>query len=188
MPVSETGFRGKPAAITGLLVAFGWIFVSFVPGISGHNLTDARDDIINIVVKWCVVLILAVIAFGIRRWTPSELGIRALRGRDLLAAVGAFLIALVLSGAASRLVVMPTSLDMHKLAAVPFALRFGVVLTAAVSEEFLYRGYAIEELASLMGGNYWIAGLLSLAIFTASHARLYGFSRSLIIPALVAQF
>jgi len=81
-------------------------------------------------------------------------------------------------------VAMPAQFDMHKLAAVRFAVRFGLVLTAAVSEEFLYRGYGIEELAHLTG-NYSIAGLLSLLIFTASHAGLYGFSRSLIIPCLV---
>jgi len=80
---------------------------------------------------------------------------------------------------------MPASLsDLQKLAAVPLGLRIVVVLTAAICEEFIYRGFGIEELAYLTGRR-WLAGLLSLILFTVSHAGLYGISAALIIPGLV---
>jgi hypothetical protein len=47
-----------------------------------------------------------------------------------------------------RIVAMPSSLiDLQKMAAVPLNLRIAVVLTAAICEEFMYRGFGIEELA-----------------------------------------
>jgi len=80
---------------------------------------------------------------------------------------------------------MPSSVsDLQKLAAVPVGLRIAVVLTAAICEEFIYRGFGIEELAYLTGKR-WLAGLLSLTLFTVSHAGLYGISVALIIPGLV---
>jgi membrane protease YdiL (CAAX protease family) len=185
MPPYDRGFAGRPAAIMGIAFAFGWILLFAVPGITAHTLTSARDEITNISLKWSVLLVLCIIAFAIRRWTPAELGIRPLHWGDALAASAAFVIAFVLSGVASRFVAMPGSLsDLHKLAAVPVSLRFGLVLTAALSEEFMYRGYGIEELKNLTG-SYSIAGLLSLLIFTVSHAGIYGFSRALIVPGLV---
>lgn len=91
----------------------------------------------------------------------------------------------MLSGIASHMVAMPSSLsDLSKLAAVPLGLRIALVLTAAICEEFMYRGYGIEELTYLTG-NRWLAGFLSWLVFTVSHVGLYGVSRALIIPALV---
>ncbi len=43
-----------------------------------------------------------------------------------------------------------------------------IVLTAAVVEEILYRGYAIERL-SLFTNHIWFAGIISTLFFTAAH-------------------
>jgi membrane protease YdiL (CAAX protease family) len=181
----EPGSPGKRLSIAGLAVAFGWPLLFAIPGVSAHKLTDVRDEVVNIGVKWAVLLVLCAIAFLIRRWKPCDLGIRGLGLVDVLAALGGLLIAFVLSGIASHIVAMPTSLsDLRKLAAVPLGLRIALVLTAAVCEEFIYRGYAIEELAYLTGSS-WLAGLLSWLVFALSHVGLYGVSRALIIPALV---
>ena len=126
-----------------------------------------------------------MIAFSIQRWTLSELGVRWLGWRDALAGLAGVIVAFVLSGAASRCMVMPSSVaDLRKLGAVPLELRIAVVLTAAICEEFMYRGFGIEALAYLTGKR-WLAGLLSLTVFTVSHAGLYGLSAALIIPGLV---
>ena len=44
---------------------------------------------------------------------------------------------------------------------VPLSLRAGLVLTAGICEEFIYRGFAIEELGALAGSR-WLAALISL--------------------------
>src|SRR6185312_13574777 len=67
---------------------------------------------------------------------------------------------------------------------VPLSLRADLVLTAGICEEFIYRGFAIEELGALAGSR-WLAALVSLIFFTLPHARLYGFSSALILPAML---
>jgi membrane protease YdiL (CAAX protease family) len=69
------------------------------------------------------------------------------------------------------------------LAAVPLSLRVAIVLTAAFCEEFMYRGFGIEEL-TLLTRSRWLAGILSLVFFTLAHAGLYGFSAALVIPGV----
>jgi uncharacterized protein len=173
------------SAVAGLAIAFGWPLLLTIPGVSTHQITDAHDDVVHVCAKWLVVSLLCMIAFGIQRWKLSELGIRWLGWRDVLACLAGVIVAFALSGAASRFVAMPSSVsDFRKLAAVPLELRIAVVLTAAISEEFIYRGFGIEELAYLTGKR-WLAGLLSLVLFTVSHAGLYGLSAALIVPGLV---
>lgn len=175
----------RRSALIGLLVAFGWPLLLLIPGLSTHQITNVRDDIVNVIAKWLVVIVLCVIAFVAERREPSELGIRMPGWRDVLAALGGVIAALIFSGAAGAIVAMPSSLtDLHKMAAVPLNLRIAVVLTAAVCEEFMYRAFGIEEIAYLTGKR-WLAGLLSLILFTFSHAGLYGMSATLIVPALV---
>ena len=176
----------RAPALIGLLVAFGWplIFLA-LPGLTTHQIASAHDDTVTIVAEWSVIAVLCLIAFGVQRWRPSDFGLRGLGWRDILASLGGVVLAFVLSGLASRVVHMPSSLsNISKVAAVPLALRIALVLTAAICEEFGYRGFGIEELAHLIG-NRWLAGLFSLILFTVSHSGLYGFSAALIIPGLV---
>jgi membrane protease YdiL (CAAX protease family) len=169
----------------GLVAAFAWPLLLMIPGVSSHQLTNVRDDVVDLCAKWLVVALLCVIAFSIQRWKPAEFGIRGMGWRDLLACLASVVIAFIVSGAATRFVTMPSSVsDLQKLAAVPTAVRIAVVLTAAICEEFIYRGFAIEELAYLTG-NRWLAGGLSWFLFTVSHAGLYGLSAALVIPGLV---
>jgi membrane protease YdiL (CAAX protease family) len=173
------------SAIVGLAIAFGWPLLSLIPALSSHQLTDVRGDLLNVGVKWLVVGALCVIAFALQRWRSSELGIRNIGWRDFLAAFAGFSIALGLGAAATVLVAVPSSLsDLGKLASIPLGVRIVVVLTAAICEEFIYRGFSIEELAYLTGKR-WMGGVLSLVIFTAAHLRLYGISAALVIPASV---
>ena len=182
-----TAASSSPARLStliGLAVAFGWPLLLTIPGVSNHQITDAHDDIVHMCAKWLVVVILCMIVFGIQRRQVSEFGIRRMGWRGALAGLAGGVVAFALGGAASRFVMMPSSQSMlRKLAAVPLELRIAVVLTAAITEEFIYRGFGIEELADLTGKR-WLAGLLSLILFTVSHAGLYGMSAALIVPGL----
>lgn len=185
---SKTVKSGAPATLTaiwGLVIAFGWPLLSLIPGLSSRQLTDIRGDLKNVCLKWLVVGVLCLIAFAAQQWKPSGFGIRWVGWRDFLAAFAGFVIALVSAGAASVLVAVPSSLsDVGKLASIPLGVRIVVVLTAAICEEFIYRGFSIEEVAYLTGKR-WLAGAISLVIFTAAHLRLYGISAALVIPASV---
>ncbi len=184
-PTTPPAAPSRASALAGLVLAFAWPLVLWIPGLSTHQITNVRDDVVGTLIKWLVVALLAGIAFGVQKRRPADLGLRPLGGGDVVAAIGAFAVALVLGGVAGRLVSLPSSVtDLQKLAAVPLSLRIVVVLTAALTEEFTYRGFGIEELA-LFTGRRWIAGALSLVLFTVSHAGLYGASAALLVPGLV---
>ncbi|MBI1407567.1 MAG: CPBP family intramembrane metalloprotease [Caulobacter sp.] len=68
----------------------------------------------------------------------------------------------------------------RKLAALPLWLRALTVLTAGVTEEFLFRGYAISRLKSLTGSTTW-AALISGAVFIVLHLSAWGASQLLFV-------
>ena len=176
----------RAPALIGLLIAFGWplVFLAF-PAISTHQIASVHDETVTIVAQWSVLAVLCITAFAVQRWRPSDFGFRGFGWGDMLASLGGVFAAFVLSGIASRFVHMPSSLSgISRVAAVPVALRIALVLTAAICEEFGYRGFGIEELAHLIGSR-WLAGLLSLILFTVSHFGLYGFSAALIVPGVI---
>ena len=49
-----------------------------------------------------------------------------------------------------------------KIKRLPFLLRLGLVLTAGICEEFLFRGYAIERFTALTG-KLWIGAVAAMA-------------------------
>lgn len=180
-PASVTG---RALAAIGVLIALGWPFaVMFLMKQNGSRLTTVHDDIRTIVVEWSVVAILAVIAFGLQRLRPRFFCLRSLGWIDLLSAFAGLVAALVLSGIVSRLVTAP-KFDLHQIASVPIAVRVCLVLTAAICEGFIFRGFAIEELGMLTGSR-WFAAFASLVLFALGHAGVYGFSTALVIPASV---
>ncbi len=181
----EPRSRARFAALAGLALAFAWPLFFAIPGVSTHRLTNVRDDLVNVGVKWLVVAVLGAIAFGVQRFDRADLGIRRLGGSGVLTALAAVLLSLGLGGIIGRLVHLPSSVtDLRALASVPLAVRIAVVLTAAFCEEFIYRGFMIEELAVLTGRRA-VAALLSLVLFGVGHAGLYGVSAALLLPTVI---
>lgn len=177
--------RWSASALVGLVVGFAWPLVLAIPGVSTRRITDVHADLVNITVKWVVVAVLGVIAFAVQKRPPRDLGLRLPGWRDVLAALAGVLAALVLGGAASYMVRMPSALtDLRALAAIPLGVRAALVLTAAIAEEFVYRGFAIEQLASLTG-HRGLAAAISWALFAVSHVGIYGLTPALVVPALV---
>lgn len=174
--------RTKGFALIGLAIAFGWPLILLIPGVSGFSIANIRDDAVNIGLKWLVVAGLCLIVFRAQRRPLSEVGIRGVRWRDVLAAIGGAIIGIVLSGVASYMVaIQPSVNDLQEIAAVPLSLRAALVLTAAICEEFIYRGFAIEELTFLKSKR-WLSAVVTWAFFTVSHALPDKLSTALFVP------
>jgi membrane protease YdiL (CAAX protease family) len=47
------------------------------------------------------------------------------------------------------------------------------VVVGSIAEEVLYRGYAVECIASLTG-SYWFGGIISVSVFGLAHVPLWG--------------
>lgn len=55
----------------------------------------------------------------------------------------------------------------------PLPVLVALIATTAVTEEVLYRGYAIERLRALTG-RLWLGAAVSLALFVAPHLVFFG--------------
>jgi membrane protease YdiL (CAAX protease family) len=180
---SEAGrLPGQRAWILlGLIVAFGWTYL-----LAGRDpsLTNIHNDLVTIAAEWIVVVLLAVIGFGILKRNIRYFGLRVPSFRDvrvMLAVLGATYVVIAVVGHLVRL--QTSMLDVEGLLAVPFAVKLGLVLTAGICEEFMFRGFAIEELAGWTG-SVWLGGLLSWLAFSLAHIDRYGLTTGLIIPAI----
>jgi len=174
--------RTKAIAVIGLAIAFGWPLILLIPGVSGFSITNIRDSVVNIGLKWLVVAGLCVIVFRAQGRQLSEVGIRGVGWRDILAAIGGAIVGIVLSGFASRIAAtQPSVNDLMEIAAVPLSLRAALVLTAGVCEEFIYRAFAIEELTFLKSKR-WLSAVVTWAFFTVSHALPDNLSTQLFVP------
>jgi membrane protease YdiL (CAAX protease family) len=171
-------------AVVGLVIALGWPFLQkLTPAAKGGALTSLPGAIRTIAIEWFVTLVLALIMFGMQRQRPTLIRLRAFGWRDLLYMLAALVAAFALSGVVSAFVTRP-AFDLRTPSVLPLAARVGLVLTAAICEEFIYRGFAIEELG-IMTRNRWIGALVSLALFGLGHIGVYGFSSALLIPTSV---
>jgi membrane protease YdiL (CAAX protease family) len=170
-----------------LLAALGVIFALFWPVLfirASHDLTDVHVVIRTIGLEWGATLVLAAIGFGALRRSASWYRIGMFGWRDALAMLVALPITFCLAGLVAWYFSIPVAQNqLQKLAAVPLLLRAGLVLTAGIAEEFMYRGFAIEELAALIG-NRRLAALASFVCFTVAHIGRYGLSPRLLMVAV----
>jgi len=60
---------------------------------------------------------------------------------------------------------------LSKLRGLPVWYKVFIAVTGGIVEETLYRGYAVERLASLTGRN-WLGGLIAAVIFGLAHIRV----------------
>lgn len=77
----------------------------------------------------------------------------------------------------------PTSQQALDIRALDVATKVLLVLTAAVAEELFYRGFLLER-AALLSGRLWIGGLVSFALFVASHVPGQGVAVALLSTSL----
>lgn len=181
---AQVGTRlGKPwlLSLGGLLLALGGISLPF--GKWDHALTSVGHMAANELVYWGLVAAVLLYVAWIERRPLASIGLSKPGGTDIFAALatGVLMIAAL---ALLYLVVLPAlhwdeTQQIQTLTAVPFWLRFISVVRAAVSEEVLFRGYALER-AQELSGSRSAAGVFTWAIFTLEHLSYWGWHHLLI--------
>ena len=165
--------------ILGLCVALGGPILLASP--ASKVLGDPNrlaTKVLGQLLLWALVaLILALVLFWERQPLRS-IGWRPLEWQSVawgLALAGAFILLTPVWAGALRWVGLPPSFEsgFAKLAGLPRWYLVFAAVTAGVTEETLYRGYAVERLSSLTG-SYWWGGLISLVIFTLAHLPGWG--------------
>ncbi|HUX65932.1 MAG TPA: CPBP family intramembrane glutamic endopeptidase [Terriglobales bacterium] len=120
---------------------------------------------------------------GVERRRLRSIGFRAPRLREIPIALAAAVV-MIAGITAITVVVVPAlhlsfnSAAMGRILATPLLYRVLLVTRAAVVEETLFRGYAIERLEE-WSGRRWLAGGVSWAAFTLAHAPSWGWAQLL---------
>ena len=168
-----------------LLTLLGLALVLIGPGVVALL---ARPDtgepfVLSISIVWLCVFLLLVGTVAAIAWlgeglTLADVGLGRMGWYTIPSAIALALFFVYVFGPAAHWSLVALGLDAfaagrNALADLPtWYLGLTVVLVAA-SEEWLYRGYAIERLQALTG-HAWLAGAVSLLIFAIVHVPLWG--------------
>jgi membrane protease YdiL (CAAX protease family) len=181
--------RQQIASVAGIVLAVTFPFFPFA-GLF-ERLQDrfgVSSQVLSMILVLTITTTLALVAFGVQKRSVSFFHIRGFGWRDL----GEMFIALIY---AYGLVLVATRLVEHFAAGkssgpgeaeeIPLALGLTMAVVAGIAEEFIYRGFIIEELGELVG-NRRLAGAFSIVAFDLAHySSGYGWSITLLYPGLV---
>ena len=182
------------ATIAGLVVALGAplaYHLAVEPLLLEPRLAIEVRALLGYTIMW--VLAAAVIGLTVawERLPVTSIGLRPLPARLTLLAIGIgvllSLLVPVLSHAAHTLAQTGERALVQVAASVPVTVLILGIITAAVTEEVLFRGYALERLQQLTG-RWWLAGLISVGAFTVIHLPGWGVAHALgvVLPLGVA--
>ena len=170
--------RQPIATFVGLFVALGGPFIlTLVFGRRPADMSIPDKVIFSLAEKWALALILLGIVFFWERQSFGSIGIKQMSGRDVLWGIVGFIV-----GALSFVLTMPvihalgletTSAGITQLAQVPLLLRAGVVVTAGITEEIMFRGYPIERFGSLTG-RLGLGAVIAYVVFVVLHIPFWG--------------
>jgi membrane protease YdiL (CAAX protease family) len=145
-------------------------------GLTALQLTDPMR--LESQTLWAIalgVLVLVIVVF-LERSSLASIGIRKLSGRDALAGAIFGVLELV------PLVALPPLLHRFGVSGIairvqdtPLLLEWASILSAAVAEEVIFRGYLIERLSRLIKSVSG-AAVLSCLLFALWHIPLWGYS------------
>jgi membrane protease YdiL (CAAX protease family) len=135
------------------------------------------------VIWWTVVALVLIYVRLVERRSFSSIGFKIMGVKDIFIGVVSGIVIVVGLGIIYYVVFPALSLNednqVNQLIATPFLWRFFSVIRAAVGEEVLFRGYAIERLQELTGSKS-IAAILSCTIFILEHVGPWGWSHLLL--------
>lgn len=127
--------------------------------------------------KWIGIVLLLVIVLRVERLTLASLLIRRPRWADVEWTLYAFGGLMVWAWIAGMIAPQEGNSGVEIIVRLGLAGILILIVTAAVTEEIVYRGFLAERLGALFGPRRWApwAGAgLSLAIFIAPHLAFFG--------------
>jgi membrane protease YdiL (CAAX protease family) len=173
-------------ALPGLVWALGFAWLP----LSGwlDEFADTAHLLTYEAVWWLAALILLLYVRKVEHRPFDSVGLMRPRLRDIAlgSAAGVALLAIM---AALYLLVLPalhlpdrvaSTTNANLLSMTPLWWRLISSLRAAVAEELMFRGYAMERLRELSGSR-WIGLWASCAVFTFAHVGTWGWSHVIVV-------
>ena len=174
LPAAQPTLSRWPIRL-GLLLALGLVSLPFSLWID--EFANVRHLIANEAIWWVYIGGMLAYVVRVERRPLSSIGFRRPGIGDIAIGIAAG-IAILAALAFVYYIVFPLlhwdlSQGMNQLAATPFWWRLISTVRAAVSEEVLFRGYAMERLHELTGSRK-IAASVSCAVFMLDHVPSWG--------------
>jgi membrane protease YdiL (CAAX protease family) len=121
---------------------------------------------------WLLLLVMILWIYFVEKRTITSIGWKRLTIKMTFVAIGLGLVLFIVFGIAN-VVIQKLGLELNKevaemISSKSLPVLFLLVLRAAVVEEVLYRGYAIERINELTKSK-WVAGLVPLIMFMLVH-------------------
>src|SRR5262245_24715460 len=147
----EVSYMTRPVTVAGLAIALLLPFLSYAGGqwVFGSAQSDARVAS-GLVVHWLTFAAIVALVLFAERLTLSSIGVRPFRWWTIPAGVVAGVVLTIVTGLLVRVLELEPDVKYAAyLQSLPFITRVLLVVTAGVFEETVYRGYALERLASI---------------------------------------
>ncbi len=170
--------KQRIATFTGLFIALGLPFIlDLISGRRSADLAVPSRATRFIAEEWILTLVLLGIVLFWEKRSLASIGIKAMSWRDALWGVIGFVIGIIAFIFTTPLIQMlgleSTAAGIGQLAKTPLTLRVGIVVTAAITEEILFRGYPIERLSELTG-RLGLGAAIAYVAFVLLHIPFWG--------------
>lgn len=175
--MSQNAPRKLPVVV-GLVFLIGTVLfkIWILPSLLQETALRQRIGM-QLIFAWAIAVVLIMLVMFWERKPLSSIGIRRLHRKDVLGAIAGFLL-----GGVIIMITMPiveglglgsTEGGVRYLSQFSVWFRMFMVLTAAVTEEILYRGYLVERL-NILTNRIGLSTLLSYLLFVALHLSFWG--------------
>lgn len=170
--------RSRPAAnpvvlVGGLLIAYLPVYGGWLARAAGADPGDAGPWR-AIPLNWSVVAVLLGYVFLVERRGLASLRLVRPTGKDVEWAWYIWGATMVYAWLVGRFRPQNGNIGIETISAMPVLVVLALVVTTAVTEEILWRGYAVERFAALCGDRLWLGALLSAVVFAAGHVPFFG--------------
>jgi membrane protease YdiL (CAAX protease family) len=171
-----------------VVILIGLALALVVPLLPGRQLVEHIPGLSPLlgreVFAWGLTAIVLLYVLVIEHRPLSSIGLRGPTWKTFAFGIGTGVFTLVVIGGVMQFLLVLLHLTrnasaLQTIVNTPYWYRVLLVTRAAVTEEILFRGYGIERIEELTGNKY-LAGLITLAIFTFAHLSHWGWTQLII--------
>ena len=174
--------------LIGLALALLVPLISLIPGgkelmrVPGLGPSLGRETFL-----WALGAVVVLYVLIVERRPLSSIGWNGISWKTFAIGAAGAVAVIAFAGAVIAIVLPFLHLQQNaealkQMVALPYGLRLFIVLRAGIVEEILFRGYGIERLRELIGNKY-VAGAITLVIFSLAHLSHWGLAQLVVAGA-----
>lgn len=159
--------------IFGLAIAYSPSYINVVLGKAGVDWAFIKGPPSVLLWNWLAVAALLVFIVKLEGRDLGSIALRRPSGRDIQWSILFWAISTVVSGGLHQFLPPPPSTGLDSVLQLSLPVIVALILTTAITEEILFRGYSIERFKELTGRLY-VAVPVSFGLFVLPHVLFFG--------------